>query len=260
MMRPCTQNPNRSAHEASFDATPLAPIGTECMLHVKPNRRHTWGYHSIKAWYFALALNHYRCIKVVTDTGVVHLAYTFTFLHHSLPTPTISNADCIIKAIQHLTKTIMNHPPSQPDKLEAITNCRNLISGTKPPAPAPAFATHNNAVQTDDATTSTNVQTMAAPICTPATVLQPEPANFCPNIIPCLDADGYYQCQFTLGLWHHKWQPITFSLVVDDFGVKRVGLTHAKHLNTTLHKYYKWTGLANFSAVFLYYGTIPTAQ
>ncbi|KAL7474880.1 hypothetical protein ACHAW6_000826, partial [Cyclotella cf. meneghiniana] len=35
-----------------------------------------------------------------------------------------------------------------------------------------------------------------------------------------LDADDYYQCQFTPGLWHHKWQPITFSLVVDDFGVK----------------------------------------
>ncbi|KAL7480206.1 hypothetical protein ACHAW6_011040 [Cyclotella cf. meneghiniana] len=81
MMRPCTQNPNLSAHEAlegmfSFDATPMAPIGTECMVHVKPNRRHTWGYHSIKAWYFAPALNHYRCIKAVTDTGAVRLADT----------------------------------------------------------------------------------------------------------------------------------------------------------------------------------------
>ncbi|KAL7480205.1 hypothetical protein ACHAW6_011039 [Cyclotella cf. meneghiniana] len=54
-----------------------------------------------------------------------------------------------------------------------------------------------------------------------------------------LDADGYYQCQFTPGLWRHKWRPITFSLVVDDFGVKTVGLTHAKHLKTTLQKYYK---------------------
>jgi hypothetical protein len=37
MMRPCTQNPNLSAYEAmegmfSFDATPMAPIGTECMI------------------------------------------------------------------------------------------------------------------------------------------------------------------------------------------------------------------------------------
>ncbi|KAL7474481.1 hypothetical protein ACHAW6_000454, partial [Cyclotella cf. meneghiniana] len=63
----------------------------------------------------------------------------------------------------------------------------------------------------------------------------------------CLDADGYYQCQFTPGLWHHKWRPITFSLVVDDFGVKTVRLTYAKHLKNTLQKYYK-------------YGTITTLQ
>ena len=80
----------------------------------------------------------------------------------------------------------MNHPPSQSDGLEAITNLRNLISRTKPHAPAPsapAVATDSNAAQTDNAGTSTNVQTMAAPICTPTTVLQPEPSNFCPNII-----------------------------------------------------------------------------
>ncbi|KAL7474984.1 hypothetical protein ACHAW6_000922 [Cyclotella cf. meneghiniana] len=62
----------------------------------------------------------------------------------------------------------------------------------------------------------------------------------------CLDTDGYYQCQFTLGLRHHKWHPVTFSLVVDYFGVKTVGLTYAKHLKHTLQKYYKvsmdWTG------------------
>ena len=34
---------------------------------------------------------------------------------------------------------------------------------------------------------------------------------------------GYYQCQHTPGLWRHKWRPILYSLVVDDFGVKYVG-------------------------------------
>eukprot|EP00804_Cyclotella_cryptica_P017345 CCRYP_018994-RB/>CCRYP_018994-RB protein AED:0.46 eAED:0.46 QI:0/-1/0/1/-1/0/1/0/128 len=32
-----------------------------------------------------------------------------------------------------------------------------------------------------------------------------------------LQIDGYYQCQYTPGLWRHVWRPITFSLVVDDF-------------------------------------------
>ncbi len=135
-MRPCTQNPNLSAHEAldgmfSFDATPMAPIGTECMIHIKPTSCHTWGYHAIKAWYFAPALNHYRCIRAVTDTGAVRLTDTFTFLHHTLPTPTISNADRITKAIKNLENTISGRPPTLQCELEAIEKIRQLIHGLK---------------------------------------------------------------------------------------------------------------------------------
>ena len=35
-----------------------------------------------------------------------------------------------------------------------------------------------------------------------------------------LNLEGYYHCQYTPGLWRHVWCPITFSLVVDDFGIK----------------------------------------
>ena len=34
-----------------------------------------------------------------------------------------------------------------------------------------------------------------------------------------LEWEGYYQCQFTPSLWRHTWRPITFTLIVDDFGV-----------------------------------------
>jgi hypothetical protein len=54
----------------SFDRTPMALIGTEVMIHIKPTRRQTWGYHAIRAWYFTPALNHYSCIKAVTDDGL----------------------------------------------------------------------------------------------------------------------------------------------------------------------------------------------
>ena len=37
-----------------------------------------------------------------------------------------------------------------------------------------------------------------------------------------LEPKGYYQCRHTLGLWRHKWRPILFSLVVDDFGIKYI--------------------------------------
>ncbi|KAL7477357.1 hypothetical protein ACHAW6_003167 [Cyclotella cf. meneghiniana] len=57
----------------------------------------------------------------------------------------------------------------------------------------------------------------------------------------CLDKEGYYQCQYTPCLWRHKWRPITICLVVDDFGIKTIGLSHVKHLKATLEKYYKVT-------------------
>ena len=55
MMRPCTLNPCMSAFEAMegmfyFDATPMAPVGTETIIHLKPVRRHTWSYNAVKAW------------------------------------------------------------------------------------------------------------------------------------------------------------------------------------------------------------------
>jgi len=48
------------------------------------------------------------------------------------------------------------------------------------------------------------------------------------------------------GTLKHKWQPTTFVLIVDDFGVKYVGKRHAEHLLTTHQDHYtvttNWTG------------------
>jgi hypothetical protein len=52
---------------------------------------------------------------------------------------------------------------------------------------------------------------------------------------------GYYEVAHTPGLWRHVLRPISFTLVVDDFGVKYVGNEHAQHLVDALKKYYKLT-------------------
>jgi len=61
-----------------------------------------------------------------------------------------------------------------------------------------------------------------------------------------LEKDGYRQSKTTPGLWQHDTHPISFSLVVDDFGVKYVGEENAQHLLDTVQKYYKcscdWKG------------------
>jgi hypothetical protein len=52
---------------------------------------------------------------------------------------------------------------------------------------------------------------------------------------------GYYPALHTPGLWLHKTQPITFTLVVDDFAVKYVGKQHADHLRNALLRTYELT-------------------
>jgi hypothetical protein len=49
---------------------------------------------------------------------------------------------------------------------------------------------------------------------------------------------GYYPTNQTPGLWRHKTRPVTFSLVVDNFGVKYIGRRHAEHLVAALEALY----------------------
>ncbi len=45
-----------------------------------------------------------------------------------------------------------------------------------------------------------------------------------------LNERGCRQRKLIPGLWKHDWQPIQFTLVVDNFGVKYIGKKHALHL------------------------------
>ena len=62
-----------------------------------------------------------------------------------------------------------------------------------------------------------------------------------------LGSYGYSPVPHTPRLWRHQWRPITFCLVVDDFGVKYIGKEHADHLIQCLCNHYKeikidWAG------------------
>ena len=50
---------------------------------------------------------------------------------------------------------------------------------------------------------------------------------------------GYTQSKVTPGFWTHAWRPISFTLLVDDFGVKYVGKEHANHLVRVLKEKYE---------------------
>jgi hypothetical protein len=52
---------------------------------------------------------------------------------------------------------------------------------------------------------------------------------------------GYFECPNTPSLWKHATHPISFTLVVDNFGVKYVGKEHVNHLNKCIKTRYKLT-------------------
>jgi hypothetical protein len=67
----------------------------------------------------------------------------------------------------------------------------------------------------------------------------PQAGIFANNLLQSrLVAEGYYEAASTPGLWHHKWCPVQFCLIVDNFGIKYVGLKHFNHLLDLLKKYH----------------------
>eukprot|EP00804_Cyclotella_cryptica_P013776 CCRYP_016888-RA/>CCRYP_016888-RA protein AED:0.40 eAED:0.36 QI:0/-1/0/1/-1/1/1/0/413 len=191
MMRPCTQNPKLSTHEAmegmfSFDSTPMAPIGTECMVHVKPSQRQTWELPSIKAWYVAPALSAITTGSkslLITETGAVRTTDTFKFLHHTLPVPAITPTDRILQATKHLKKAIKNHTTPAPDKLEAIAALNALITGTTPDPPLPEPATKAPRHDIIDTVKHYEDEPVSLPLHNTPTP-SPLPTTHCPMAIP----------------------------------------------------------------------------
>ena len=62
----------------------------------------------------------------------------------------------------------------------------------------------------------------------------------------CLAEKGYYQSQYTPGVWKHVHRNIAFCLVVDNFGIKTTKMEHMLHLRQALKEHYtvsvNWTG------------------
>jgi hypothetical protein len=63
-----------------------------------------------------------------------------------------------------------------------------------------------------------------------------------------LAKDGYHPTTHTHGICTHETRPISFSLVVDDFGVTYVGREQAEHVMACIRKNYNissdWNGSA----------------
>ncbi len=138
-MCPCCLNPLLSVHKALegiflFDAMPMAPLGMTVLVHQKPGRCKTWGYHAAKAWYLSHTAPHYRCMCVImNDTGGECVMDLFHYQHHAIPVLAITATNCILEATRSLTNAINGVQEAPWDEMAAIQSLWALLLGKETP-------------------------------------------------------------------------------------------------------------------------------
>ena len=138
IVRACRRNPRLSAWAAMegdfhFDSTPIAPPGTEMLMHEKPNRRRSFGVNAKKAWYLGPCLKHYRTFKgYLPSTGGTRMSDTVKMKHHAIAIPTLTPADRILEAARQLDDAMRNQPKRAPmEDLQAIEVLREVLLGER---------------------------------------------------------------------------------------------------------------------------------
>ena len=99
----------------NYNAMPLAPPGTQVIIHEKPTVRVTWAPHGMKGWYLGPLMNHYLCHHAyVTKTRGEIDSDCVEFFPHNTPLPYKSSAENAIIAAQELAYTLQNPTPQAP--------------------------------------------------------------------------------------------------------------------------------------------------
>ena len=118
MMRQSNINAKLSAYEQiygtyDYNATPLAPPGTQSIVHLKNNQRGTWAPKGIHAWYIGPCMKHYRCLNFyIPSTAAERVSDTAQLYPTMVDTPKWTKIDEIIEATTALTTALQNHSPT----------------------------------------------------------------------------------------------------------------------------------------------------
>ena len=131
--------------EFHFNATPIAPPGSEMLMHENQNQRKTIGFNVKKAWYIAPCFQHYQTFKgIMASTGAEIISDTVQFKHYAISIPQLTPTDRILKSARQLDSAIKQHPKKSPmDELVAIELLRKVLLGErKAPPPPPTAAKH----------------------------------------------------------------------------------------------------------------------
>ena len=178
LLRGSRINPQLSAWEQlhgryDYNATPIAPPGTKCLVHVKKPERKTWDPYALDGWYIGPALHSYRCyIVYIPATNGTRITNTLTWLPRKYTMPVATPADLIRAAAEDMREallsdqpnTFISHlPPSQHHYLQELTEVLTNIANTadiqpqetvlQDPTPTPRTVTFAPDVAQHDANT-----------------------------------------------------------------------------------------------------------
>ena len=150
LLRPCRYNPKLSAYAAlngtfNFNATPLAPFGTKCLIHEKPDNRASWATRGTDAWYIGPAMHHYRCVQCyVPATNATRIADTVQYFPETVPFPKMTTETLLRNTAQDLLSILNSSTPAAPclaigtSTRDAIQQLATLLHRTVPkPPPVP---------------------------------------------------------------------------------------------------------------------------
>ena len=75
------------ALEGTFDynKTPLAPPGTNIVVHEKTNKRASWESHNVDGWYLGPAMDHYCCYCVYVISTRAKCNSEIVDFYHNTP-------------------------------------------------------------------------------------------------------------------------------------------------------------------------------
>ena len=111
-----------------FNATPLAPPGTRILLHLKPDKRPSWGFHGEDGWYIGPSLEHYRCVKCfMPATAREKDADTVEFFPHKISFPVETTDSCLRQAATDIVDLLRKRKPSYPS-LQYGDEVKNALS------------------------------------------------------------------------------------------------------------------------------------
>ena len=97
LLRNSRVNPLLSAYcqiwgNFDFNKTPIAPLGTKLLVHIKPEVRESWAPRATNAYYIGPALRHYRCYRVwITETNAERVSDTIAWFPHYTNLPIHTN-------------------------------------------------------------------------------------------------------------------------------------------------------------------------